>query len=159
MATAALAIRNQFNPVASYSTAFSDDSVSGLVSLSYRVAPDALVYASYSRGSGGLNLTNLPAGIDPDVAPEDVDSFELGLKSQWFDRRVTFNAADLLDGDQQLPDRDHRDRAEQRQCPPVYREYSTRPIARGGSRPDRGAVAVVQCQRLARLCRHHLSGY
>jgi iron complex outermembrane receptor protein len=95
VATAALAIRNQFNPVASYSTAFSDDSVSGLVSLSYRVGSDALVYASYSRGSksGGLNLTNLPAGIDPDVAPEDVDSFELGLKSQWFDRRVTFNAA------------------------------------------------------------------
>ncbi len=94
-AAAANAIRSQFNPVSSYSTAFTDDSLSGLVSLGWKVAPDALLYATYSRGtkSGGLNLTSLPVGISPDVAPEQVDAFELGFKSQFLDRRVTFNGA------------------------------------------------------------------
>ena len=93
VATAALAIRNQFNPVTSYTTGFSDNSLSGLVTLSWKFSDDALAYATYSRGnkSGGLNLTNLPAGIDPDVEPEKVDSYELGIKSQWLGKAVTLN--------------------------------------------------------------------
>lgn len=95
LAAQAAALRAQFNPVTSYSTGFKDNSVSGLATLSWQFSDDALVYATYSRGnkSGGLNLTNLPAGIDPDVAPEKVDSYELGIKSQWFDKTVTFNVA------------------------------------------------------------------
>jgi iron complex outermembrane receptor protein len=95
IATPAAAIRAQFNPVTDLSTSFTDNSLSGLVNLSYAVAPDALVYASYSRGnkSGGLNLAALPAGVNPQVRPEKVDAFELGLKSQFLDRRVTFNLA------------------------------------------------------------------
>ena len=94
-AAAALAIRNQFNPLTSYSTAFTDNSLSGLATLSWQFSDDALAYATFSRGnkSGGLNLTALPAGIDPDVAPEKVDSYELGIKSQWLDHRVTLNVA------------------------------------------------------------------
>ncbi|NLR73106.1 TonB-dependent receptor [Novosphingobium sp. ERN07] len=93
--TAINAIRTQFNPVTSFSTKFSENNLSGLVTLNWKVAPEANVYASYSRGnkSGGLNLTALPAGIAPEVAPEKVDAFELGFKSQFFDRRATFNAA------------------------------------------------------------------
>lgn len=93
--TAINTIRTQFNPVTSFSTEFTDNSLSGLVTLNYKIAPDASVYASYARGnkSGGLNLTALPAGIAPDVAPEKVDAFELGFKSQFLDQRATFNAA------------------------------------------------------------------
>ncbi len=95
LATQAAALRAQFNPVTNYSTGFKDNSLSGLATLSWQFSGDALAYASYSRGnkSGGLNLTNLPAGIDPDVAPEKVDSYELGIKSQWFDKAVTLNVA------------------------------------------------------------------
>ncbi|SNT09201.1 TonB-dependent receptor [Sphingopyxis indica] len=95
LAAAVVNIRNLFNPETSYSTGFSDDSLSGLATLSWQVSGDALVYASYARGnkSGGLNLTNLPVGIDPDVAPETVDNYEIGFKSQWFGRAVTLNAA------------------------------------------------------------------
>jgi iron complex outermembrane receptor protein len=91
----AAGIRAQFNPITSYSTSFSDNSLSGLATLSWKFNENALAYASYSRGnkSGGLNLTNLPAGIDPDVAPEKVDSYEVGVKSQWLDNAVTFNVA------------------------------------------------------------------
>ena len=95
LAAQAAAVRAQFNPVTSYATRFSDDSLSGLATLSWQFSDDALAYATYSRGnkSGGLNLTNLPPGIDPDVAPEKVDSYEIGIKSQWWDRRVTLNVA------------------------------------------------------------------
>ncbi|MBO9695016.1 MAG: TonB-dependent receptor [Sphingopyxis sp.] len=99
LAAQAAAIRTQFNPVTSYSTSFSDNSLSGLATLSWQVSDDALAYATYSRGnkSGGLNLTNLPAGLRPDdvaaVEPEKVDSYELGIKSEWFDRKVTLNVA------------------------------------------------------------------
>jgi iron complex outermembrane receptor protein len=91
----AIALRTQFNPVTSYETGFTDDSLGGLVSLAWKVAPDVLVYATYSRGnkSGGLNLTSLPAGVSPDVAPEKVANYEAGFKTQLLDRRVTFNGA------------------------------------------------------------------
>lgn len=92
---AATGIRNQFNPITSYSTSFTDNSLSGLISLSWKIAPDALLYASYSRGnkSGGLNLTNLPPGIEAEVRPEKVDAYEVGFKSQFLDRRLTLNGA------------------------------------------------------------------
>ncbi|MGH6696860.1 TonB-dependent receptor [Sphingopyxis sp.] len=91
LAAQAAALRAQFNPVTNYSTGFKDNSISGLATLSWQFSDDALAYATWSRGnkSGGLNLTNLPAGIDPDVAPEKVDSYELGIKSEWFDKAVT----------------------------------------------------------------------
>jgi iron complex outermembrane receptor protein len=95
VAAAAAGIRAQFNPVTDFGTRFTDDSVSWLANLSYAVAPDILAYATYSRGnkSGGLNLTALPPGVDPQVRPEKVDAFEIGLKSQWLDRRLTLNLA------------------------------------------------------------------
>jgi len=94
-AAIANALRTQFNPVTNYSTSFSDNSLGGLASLAWKVTPDVLLYASYSRGnkSGGLNLTSLPTGVSPDVAPEKVDNFEAGFKSQFLDRRLTFNGA------------------------------------------------------------------
>ncbi len=94
-AAAATAIRNQFNPRTSYSIGIKDDSVSGLATLSWKVASDVLLYSSYSRGnkSGGLNLTNIPTGAVAQVKPETVDNFELGLKSQFLDKALTFNLA------------------------------------------------------------------
>ncbi len=67
----------------------------------YRFTDDVMAYASVSRGykAGGFN----PAAIDVDadfigdeLAPFDPESnltYELGLKSELFDRRVRFNAA------------------------------------------------------------------
>ena len=95
VAAAAAAIRQAYAPVTSDSVSFSDNSVSGLVTLGYKVTPDALLYATYSRGnkSGGLNLTQLPAGVSAAVDPERVDNYEIGLKSQWLGRTLTFNLA------------------------------------------------------------------
>ena len=95
VAAAAQAIRNQFSPITSFSDSLEDNSLAALVNASWRASDSALLYATYQRGqkSGGLNLTVLPAGVDPEVRPEKVDSFEVGLKSQWLDHRATFNLA------------------------------------------------------------------
>jgi len=94
-AAAATAIRNQFNPRTSYTVALKDDSLSGLATLSWKVAPDILLYGTYSRGSksGGLNLTNIPTGAVAQVKPETVDNIEAGIKSQFLDRKLTVNLA------------------------------------------------------------------
>jgi iron complex outermembrane receptor protein len=95
LAGAALSIRDQFARRTAYATRFSDDNLSGLLTLSYAPSRDVLTYATYSHGSksGGLNLSVLPAGVSPQVKPESVGNFELGVKSQWFDRTLTANLA------------------------------------------------------------------
>ena len=96
VAGVAAAIRSSFNPQAqSFETELEDDSISGLVSLSYDLTDSVLGYASAAIGSksGGLNLAVLPVDVDPVVEPEDVVSYELGLKTQFLDSRLTFNTA------------------------------------------------------------------
>ena len=61
-----------------------------------------LAYATYAKSfkSGGINLAGLPldAANNPilsaaTVKPEKVDHFEVGLKTQFLDRRATLNLA------------------------------------------------------------------
>jgi len=75
------------------------------VILSYKLLPDAQVYAQASRGFrlGGINdPINLPlcSALDKQVfggyrnwKDEKLWDYELGLKSQWMDRRLTLNVA------------------------------------------------------------------
>lgn len=60
--------------------------------LKFKVAPDVNVYARYARGfrDGGANVRS---NIFSAYNPETLDSYEIGLKSQWFDHRVTLNVA------------------------------------------------------------------
>ena len=77
-----------------YNTSVSDDNVSYLASVSYKITPDVLLYGSYSTGykGSGLNLNAaVSAGTPLVLAPEEVKNWELGLKTQFFDRRVTLN--------------------------------------------------------------------
>jgi len=91
----AQALRDAIYPEKRYTTGLKDDALTGRLTLSYKAAPDVLVYATYSRGSksGGLSLGDLPAGVSPVVKPETVNAWEVGVKSQFWDRRVTLNAA------------------------------------------------------------------
>ncbi len=75
---------------------------SGQLAVNYEIAPDLHSYATYSRGfkSGGINMTalpltaaNLPNTTAAVVKPEKVQTFELGLKSQFFERLLTANVA------------------------------------------------------------------
>lgn len=64
------------------------------LSLDLRPARDLLLYASYQGGykSGTYNVINIFA--QPSfVQPEEVTAYELGLKSEWFNNSLRFNAA------------------------------------------------------------------
>lgn len=93
----ARAARNAVNPEFGFSAKLKSDAVSGLITASYKVDDDAMLYASYSHGSksGGLNLT-AGGAARPVVNPEKVDAYEIGLKSQFFNRQLTVNAAAFL---------------------------------------------------------------
>jgi iron complex outermembrane receptor protein len=87
----------------SYQPRFSDWKASYDFTASYDVSKDVLAYATYAKSfkSGGINLSGLPlnsanTGVDlstQTVRPENVNHFELGLKTQFLDHRVTFNLA------------------------------------------------------------------
>lgn len=77
-----------------------DDSVSGTFTATYRFDDERQVYARLARGTkaGGFNLEPLPDVVpaNREFGPEELDSYELGLKSQWFGRRLVVNAAAFL---------------------------------------------------------------
>lgn len=61
--------------------------------LSYRVNPDVMAYATFSQGfrSGGFNgRPTSPAEIGS-YDPEKLTSYEIGLKTDLFDRKLRFN--------------------------------------------------------------------
>jgi len=77
-----------------------DDNVSGLLSASYKLNQDALLYASISRGakSGGINPSvppsvagGLPANETLFIEPEIALDYELGLKTNLLGHRLQLN--------------------------------------------------------------------
>jgi outer membrane receptor protein involved in Fe transport len=89
--------------------AIDEGALTGTVKLQYKFSDEAMTYASYSRGNlvGGFNLaeTTLPFGpggapntslapaTDTSFPAENVDAYELGAKTQWFDRKLSLNGA------------------------------------------------------------------
>jgi len=65
------------------------------VSLDFQVNDEVLAYASFSKGFKGGGFNGRPTGTNEFLAydPERLNSWELGLKSEWFERRLRFNAA------------------------------------------------------------------
>ncbi|WP_299007813.1 TonB-dependent receptor [uncultured Caulobacter sp.] len=70
--------------------------ISGRLGLRYELSDDANVYATYNRGykSGGFfgGLATTAGEMEP-YDNETLDAYELGLKSEFFDRRVRLNAS------------------------------------------------------------------
>lgn len=83
VAAAAQALRNNFGRENFYEATVKKGSFSGQASLAYKAGNNLLAYATYARGakSGGLNIGNIPVGVNPVVKPEAVDHFEGGVKS------------------------------------------------------------------------------
>ncbi|RYD92342.1 MAG: hypothetical protein EOP50_12845, partial [Sphingobacteriales bacterium] len=61
------------------------------LAINHDLSEDVMVYASYNRGfkSGVYSTGN----TNPAVKPSKVDAYEVGIKSEFLDRRVTFNLA------------------------------------------------------------------
>ncbi|NOW44774.1 iron complex outermembrane receptor protein [Novosphingobium sp. SG751A] len=65
------------------------------LSVDHRFSPEVMVYASYNRGfrSGTYIAQAFTAGSAPLLNPEEVDAYEIGAKTDLFDRRVRLNVA------------------------------------------------------------------
>jgi iron complex outermembrane receptor protein len=71
-----------------------DEKATWRLSLDYQFSPDILGYVSYNRGtkSGGFALGTAPS-FNMGFRPEQLDAYEAGLKTQMFDRNLTFNTS------------------------------------------------------------------
>ena len=72
------------------------DNISYLFTLNYAVNQDMNVYATYATGfnSGGFNARSSTLSAWEDAVEEEtVDSYELGLKADWFGSRLRTNVA------------------------------------------------------------------
>jgi iron complex outermembrane receptor protein len=70
----------------------------GKISLDYKILPDVMLYGYYARGfkSGGFNgRVTIPQDIGP-FNPEFINSFEVGVRSDWLDKRLRANVAVFL---------------------------------------------------------------
>ncbi|PKB13495.1 iron complex outermembrane receptor protein [Novosphingobium kunmingense] len=82
----------QFNAFRSYG----NDHVLGRVTAKYEFTPDVMAYVSWAHGYKGpavdADIFVTQAGFDnTPVAPETSKAWEIGVKSQFLDRRVTVN--------------------------------------------------------------------
>ena len=81
------------------------ESLTPMVTASYQATPDVMAYASFSQGfkGGGFTMRYFPPiipdpGTDPDdivsyAGPEKATAFEVGVKSELFDRHLRLNFA------------------------------------------------------------------
>lgn len=78
---------------------YNDGKPTGRIGLRAKLGRDVMVFGQFARGyrSSAFNGGALTNAADLNVAdPEKLDAYELGLKSQWFDRRLTFNLSAFL---------------------------------------------------------------
>ena len=78
-------------PCAQYYKIADESGETHRLTLTYKIDPTKLVYATYSTGyrPGGIN--RLPQ-VNP-YSPDTIINYEIGTKTQWFDRKLTVNLA------------------------------------------------------------------
>jgi iron complex outermembrane receptor protein len=87
----------------SFAASFGKWNFSYDLTVSYDLARDVHAYATYAKTfqTGGINLNGVPADATTGlpllqfatVQPESVHHYEVGLKTQWWDRKATLNLA------------------------------------------------------------------
>jgi iron complex outermembrane recepter protein len=91
----ALAYTNNIAPTGDQPFHRTDTHLSPSAVLQYDLANDVMMYVKFSNGfkAGGFNAFDT-TGSNSSVPynPETVNAYEGGVKAQWFDRRLTFNA-------------------------------------------------------------------
>lgn len=81
-----------------YEDSLSATDVSPMAGLNWHASDGIMVYAKYARGfkSGGWNVDFLRTFEQISFGDEQVDSYEIGLKSDFWDGRARFNIAGYL---------------------------------------------------------------
>jgi len=65
------------------------------INLTWKINPDAMLYATYSTGfrPGGINRR---VGVNP-YKSDTLDNYEIGVKTEWLDHRLTLNMAAFIE--------------------------------------------------------------
>jgi iron complex outermembrane recepter protein len=73
---------------------YSEDDWVPKFNVTYQINDDVLTYATYSEGfrSGGANPLRAKSVLPEDYDSDTLKNYELGLKSEWFDNSLRFNA-------------------------------------------------------------------
>ncbi len=83
--------------VRTFQANFNDEELIYTVKLGYEFIPEVKAYASFTHGykAGGLNLDTTAAvgGANPVFLSEEVDAYEIGIKTRFLDDAVTINIA------------------------------------------------------------------
>ena len=89
------AIHPQLGALDGVTGTYNHDRVDYRLNAMYKVTPNVSVYAQWSTGfkGGGINPRPFFAQQVLSFGPETLQSYEVGLKSELFDRKVRFNAA------------------------------------------------------------------
>jgi len=74
---------------------FSEHGFTPKLNLTYKATQDVLVYGTYSKGFrlGGANRQRLGLAVPVQYQSDSLTNYEVGLKSQWFDNRLTVNGS------------------------------------------------------------------
>jgi iron complex outermembrane recepter protein len=95
-----LGIPAALGTTASGKSSGSENATLGKFSIQYRFNPDVMTYFLFSQGYrlGGFNSERAAASgaVPAQYQPDKLNNFEVGLKSQWFDHRLTLNASLFL---------------------------------------------------------------
>jgi iron complex outermembrane recepter protein len=93
--TVALQTRQRLGSNRAFGVQSDEDFVSGSLSVAWHLNESSSTYLSVARGakSGGVNAAILPAGADLTVDPEIALGYEVGVKTQWLEHRLQFNAS------------------------------------------------------------------
>ncbi len=86
--------RNASAPIPEYSRSDNNDEFLPKVSIAFDVTENVMTYISYARGflSGGHDFHMANSVEDLYFSPEHTDSFETGIKTSFFDKRLIVNA-------------------------------------------------------------------
>jgi iron complex outermembrane receptor protein len=81
------------SPCTNLNTSTSDHGNVPKITLTWKMSPDKMVYATYSKGfrPGGVNRIAGPNGVP--YQPDYLKNYEIGWKTQWWDRRLRWNGA------------------------------------------------------------------
>ncbi|HVK79676.1 MAG TPA: TonB-dependent receptor, partial [Verrucomicrobiae bacterium] len=81
--------------IAPRSISMSEENLSPTIGLNYEPNDDLFLYATFAQGykSGGFNVFSISPTDDAEYEPEHVNNYEIGAKSEFFDRRLQIDVS------------------------------------------------------------------
>jgi len=89
-------LSNAFTPLPIINMSLGEANVSYRAGLSWKVEPDVMLYANVTKGYKAGAFETLPALTESEFAPahqEHVQAYEVGFKSEFFDRTISLDGA------------------------------------------------------------------